>query len=243
MECLDTLINPKESWHCVEGGSDTITKKLLDNHPYTVRLSSPVKRVRRIQDGEIIVSVHRGRTLRAESFQAAIVSCPDAHRLLAGLQSTRSQYHAYISLLLSFRQRPLLAKFPKVNLVHGLYTDHPLGNYLEATKIPTGWTLRILAAHADRYLKLSNHELERRCRKAIRKLGISPDYEELHIRRWKHGLPCGGTTRKFDKVENGIYVCGDRYGAWPSMACAMVSGAWAADAVVTELNERPLSGQ
>ena len=106
---------------------------------------------------------------------------------------------------------------------------------IRQAKTSNGWTLRILAAHADRYLKLTNRELEHRCLTAFRQLGLTSDYEALHIQRWKHGLACGGTTRKFDKVENGIYVCGDPYGLWPSMACAMVSGAWAADAVVTEL--------
>lgn len=237
MECLDSLINPKESWHCVRGGSEIITRKLLNNYSYTVRVSSPVKRVRRIQDAEITVSIRHGRTLRIESFQAVIVSCPDAHRLVAGLQSARSQYHAYVSFLLSFTQRPSLIKFPSVDLIQGLYTDHPLINYLEAAKTQTGWTLRILAAHADGYLKLSKHALERRCLTVFRQLGLSSDYKALHIQRWKQGLACGGSSRKFDKVENGIYVCGERYGTWPSMACAMVSGAWAADAVIRELGQ------
>jgi predicted NAD/FAD-dependent oxidoreductase len=235
MECLDSLINPKESWHCIKGGSETIAKKLLNDHAYTVRLNSPVKTVRRTRNGEITVSVRHGRTLKTHSFQAVIMSCPDGHCLVTGLKSPQGHYHSYISFLFSFRQKPSLTHFQKVNLVDGLYTDHPLANYLEAAKTPTGWTLRILAAHADRYLKLGNHELEQRCLKAFRQLSLSPDYEALHIQRWKQGLACGGTARKFDKVERGIYVCGDRYGAWPSMACAMVSGAWAADAVVAEL--------
>lgn len=235
LECLDSLINPKESWYSVRGGSETITKQLLKDHAYTIRLNSQVTKIRRTRTGEIVVSVHHGRTASTHSFQAVIVACPDAHRLVAGLPSPRSHHHAYISFLVSFKQRPALTKFSQVDLTHGLYTDHPLANYLEATKTPRGWTLRILAAHADRHLKLSTRALEQRCLTVFRKLGLSPDYHDLHIQHWKHGLACGGTPKKFDKVENGIYVCGDRYGAWPSMACAMVSGAWAADAVVAEL--------
>jgi len=235
MECLDSLINPNESWHSVRGGSNTIAKKLLTDHAYTVRLSAPVRKVRRTRNGKITVSVRHGHMVRPHSFQAVIVSCPDAHRLVAELPSPRSHYHAYISFLFSFRQRPSLADFPQVDLTNGLYTDHPLANYLETAKTPQGWTLRVLAASADRYLTLRNHELKQRCLKVFRQLGLSPHYQGLHIRRWKHGLACGGTPRKFDKVEDGIYVCGDRYGLWPSMACAMVSGAWAADVVVTEL--------
>ncbi len=235
MECLDSLINLKESWHCVRGGSETIVRKLLADDAYTVHLNSLVKNVQRARNRRIAVSVYHGRRLKTHTFQSVIVSCPDAHRLVAELPSPRSHHHAYISFLFLFKQRPSLANFPHINLVHGLYTDHPLANYLEVAKTPSGWTVRILASSADRYLTLNNHELEQLCLTAFRQLGLSSDYERLHIQRWKHGLACGGTPRKFDREEKGIYVCGDRYGAWPSMACAMVSGAWAADAVVTEL--------
>ena len=206
MECLDSLINPEESWYCVRGGSNTITRKLLTDQAYTVRLNSEVKKVRRTRHDEITVSVRHSRRLKTHSFQAVIVTCPNAHRLVPSLKSTQSHHHAYISFLFSFRRRPSLANFPQVNLVHGIYTDHPLANYLEAAKTPTGWTLRILAAHADRYLKLGNHELEHRCLKAFRQLGLSSDYQELHIQRWKYGLACGGTPRKFDKVERNLCV-------------------------------------
>ena len=56
MECLDSLINPQESWHGIKGGSGMITRKLLNDHAYTVRLNSPVKTVRRTRNGEITVS-------------------------------------------------------------------------------------------------------------------------------------------------------------------------------------------
>src|SRR5262249_48630389 len=157
------LINPTESWYCVQGGSRTITKKLLKDHAYTIRLNSQVRKIRRTRNGEVAVRIRHGRMLKTHSFQAVILSCPDAHRLVAGLPSPQRHHHAYISFLCSFRQKPSLANFPQVDLTHGLYTDHPLANYLEATKSPSGWTLRILAAHADRYLKLSTRTLEQQC--------------------------------------------------------------------------------
>src|SRR5262249_55920278 len=99
LECLDSLINPEESWYCVRGGSETITQKLLTDHAYSVRFGSQARMVRRPRNGEIAVSVRHGRTVRTHSFQAAIVSCPDAHGLVAGLPYPRSHHHAYISFL------------------------------------------------------------------------------------------------------------------------------------------------
>jgi len=46
------------------------------------------------------------------------------------------------------------------------------------------------------------------------------------VKRWPHGLPCGGSGTLYDQVSDRppIYLAGDRFSDWPSMSGALESG-------------------
>ena len=143
-------------------------------------------------------------------------------------------------MLFEFGSKPSFAAFPKkIDLCDGLYTDDRLVNYLEAEDARKGkhrWVLRILIPYAERFHQWSNKVIEESCMKVLN--GLEPKVNPLgspSIKRWENGLPCGGIRRKYETVSEGIYLCGDRYGWWPSMAAAIVSGARAADAILADL--------
>jgi hypothetical protein len=137
---------------------------------------------------------------------------------------------------LEFDSKPSLQRKPKVDLCDGLYTDDRLVNYLEAERKKGRWVIRILSPNAEPFLDLPDEQIEKRCKEVLERLELKvmPGVV-LSIRRWELGLPCGGSSNKYERVSGRIYLCGDRYGRWPSMAAAIVSGATSADALVADL--------
>jgi predicted NAD/FAD-dependent oxidoreductase len=244
LECLRSAVNADETWYTIEGGSDTLIKKLSRSSAGNIQRDSTCLKVRKTRHNAIEVTYRNKTGKRKTMFQGVIISTPDGHNLVRQ-SSEPHRFHSYISILFSFKNKPRLRTNSGVDLQNGLYTDHPMINYLEAEKGKKGkhrWVLRILIPDAERFRDMEDEddikdeEIKCACLKVLEnelqieeKLVGSPSFK-----RWKHGLPCGGTSQKYEKVSEGICLCGDRFGRWPSMAAAIVSGAAAADAILTD---------
>lgn len=240
LDCLKSAVDAKEKWFTVKGGSGTLLKQLSASSASRIKRGSTCIKVRRKRHDTVEVT-YRGKTgVKKTNFQGVIISSPDGHDL-ARHSSEPRHFHSYISMLFKFASKPGLIG-QKVDLRDGLYTDHPLMNYLEAEDTRKGkhrWTLRILIPYGDRFCRLSDEEIEGKCMKVLvnrLQIKVKP-FGSPSIKRWVKGLPCGGTPRKYEKVSEGIYLCGDRYGRWPSMAAAIVSGARAAEAILDDLGQ------
>lgn len=198
-------------------------------------------KVKKIRHNTVEITYRDKTGVKKSNFQGVIISSPGSLGFAPSLP-VRRHFHSYISILFEFEKKPRIKNKPKVDLCDGLYTDDRLVNYLEVEDTKRNkrrWVLRILIPDAKKFIdnwpdeKIADH-----CEKILRKLDINVEpHPSPSIKPWKNGLPCGGTTSKYEKVSERIYLCGDRYGRWPSMAAAIVSGAWAADAVLNDLTQ------
>lgn len=240
LECLKSAVDAKEKWFTIKGGSNTLLKPLTPSSACRIKRGSTCLKVRKKRHNTVAVTYRDKMGVKKNNFQGVIISSPDGHDL-ARHPSEPRHFHSYISMLFKFARKPSLSE-QKVDLRDGLYTDHPLMNYLEAEDTRKGkhaWTLRILIPYAERFRQLSDEAIAGKCMKVlVNRLQISVQpFGSPSIKRWEKGLPCGGTPRKYEKASEGIYLCGDRYGRWPSMAAAIVSGARAAEAILDDLGQ------
>jgi protoporphyrinogen oxidase len=240
LDCLKSAVDAKEKWLTIKGGSGTLLRKLSSSSASGIKRGSTCLKVRKKRHNTVEVTYSDQTGVKKSNFQGVIISSPDGH-VLARHSSKPRHFHSYISMLFKFARKPGLIG-QKVDLRDGLYTDHPFMNYLEAEDTRKGkhrWTLRILIPHAERFRRLSDEEITCKCMKVLMNT-LQIKFEPFglpSIKRWVKGLPCGGTPRKYEKVSEGIYLCGDRYGRWPSIAAAIVSGARAAEAILDDIGQ------
>ncbi|WP_173045172.1 FAD-dependent oxidoreductase [Nitrospira sp. KM1] len=240
LECLASAVNANEKWFQIRGGSTALIDNL--SRPFHERIcwNSACTRVTTVSGDTVQVTYKNSRGLNRSYFDGAIVSSSDGDAL-TGQYTFRRHFHSYISMLFEFDAKPRLLKIPTADLCSGLYTDDRLVNYLELedTKRSTRrWVFRILIPDAGKFLRWSDKDLETRCVKTLMRLGLNgKPLNAPSVKRWANGLPCGGTRRSYDRVSEKVYLCGDRYGRWPSMAAAIVSGARAAEALLSELEK------
>ncbi|MDK2743760.1 MAG: NAD(P)-binding protein [Nitrospira sp. BO4] len=236
LECLASAVNAGEKWYIIRDGSERlitalsrpVAKSIQRKHDCLKIWKSPRKRV--------AVRYRTATGVHTSYFQGAIVASPNGDALV-GRRSAKRHFHSYLNILIGFHTKPTLTDNPHVDLGDGLYTDDPLLNYLEVERKKHTWVLRILTPDAQRFAQWRDSQIIERCKKVLTNLGVANKWVgSPSIRRWEYGLPCGGISKKFDKVSDGMYLCGDRYGRWPSMAGAIVSGARAADALLNDLD-------
>src|SRR5262249_16730569 len=141
--------------------------------------------------------------------------------------------HAYVSLLLEFRQRWWGRSLPELR--NGLYTDGPLNFVQEVPTFAKGChVIRILLPIAERWLSRGDRDLIAFCLRHLRLLSDEVKRpSSSSIKRWRYGLPCGGPARAYARVSARppIYMAGDRFAAWPSMSGALESGQRAGEAI------------
>jgi predicted NAD/FAD-dependent oxidoreductase len=240
LDCLASAVNAKEKWFTLSGGSDTLINQLSRSCPGIIYRNSTCTTLRKILNNAVEVTCRSKRRLNKHYFDGVLVSSAEGHKLIKQHTIPR-HFHSYISILFEFTDKPVFSAMPKADLANGLYTDDSVVNYLEAAdtkRKKRRWVLRILIPHAKQFLRWSDEQLEARCVKVLIKLGINgTPLSPPSIQRWENGLPCGGIRRSYDKVSERIYLCGDRYGRWPSMAAAIVSGARAAEALLSDLSQ------
>ena len=177
-------------------------------------------------------------------FDAVIITAPDGERLLRQRRlryQPIGHFHAYISVLLEYRQRWWARRLPELR--DGLYTDGPLNFVEEVPKTIRGrHVLRILLPNAERWLSRTDPDIEALSLCHLRQL--SKDAQRpirCSIKRWPHGLPCSGSTTLYDQVSErpAIYLAGDRFAEWPSMSSALKSGQRAAKKLACALRTAP----
>lgn len=240
LECLASAVNAKEKWFTLYGGSDTLISHLSKSCPGRIYRNSTCTSVRKVRHNAVQVSYRSKNGLNRCCFEGVVISSSQGHKLTKQHTIPR-HFHSYISILFEFAKKPAFLAMPKADLANGLYTDDRVVNYLEAEdtkRTNRRWVLRILIPDAKQFLQWSDEQLEARCMKVLMKLGMNgTPLNSPSIKRWENGLPCGGTRRSYDKVSERIYLCGDRYGRWPSMAAAIVSGARAAEVLLCDLDQ------
>lgn len=237
LQCLASTVDAKEEWLTVKKNTGTLIEALAASSAGRIKQGSTCLKVRKVGHQTVDVTYSNKTGIRKSAFEGVIISSPDGQSLIRS-RSNRRHYHSYISILLECSEKPTLQTKPKADLRDGLYTDDRLVNYLEASPTKKGrWVLRILVPNADELVHWSDKQIEGRCIKVLTRLKMNgKPHISPSIKRWKIGLPCGGTSCKYEEVSGRIYLCGDRYGRWPSMAAAIVSGATAADALLANLS-------
>lgn len=234
LDCLASAVTT-EKWFTVKGGSKQLIAALSQPINTEIKRGNYCLKVRKSRRNGVAVRHRTATGIRTSYFRGVIIASPNGNALIEH-KSTKRHFHSYISVLYNSLVKPTLSGNRHVSLCNGLYTDDPFVNYLELEFKEDRWVLRILAPNARRFEHWRDDQISNHCKKVLAKLGVPDDWAgPPSIRRWENGLPCGGTSKKFDKVSDGLYLCGDRYGRWPSMAVAIVSGARAADALLNDL--------
>jgi len=184
--------------------------------------------------GGVRVRWVEGGDRKAEKFYAVIIATPDGERL-AG-KPLRGHFHGYVNVLLAYRDQPRVKGAPDFDLVNGLYTDGPL-NYIQlADRARSPYGLRILIPNAGRMLRWEESDVVAFCVEHLKPIIINADQLcASSVKAWKFGLPCGGNNRSFQKVGSRVYLAGDRFGRWPSMDAAVMSGKSAANTALEQL--------
>lgn len=236
LECLASAVNGKEKWFIIRDGSERLIAALSKPVAKSIQRKHDCLKIRKSPRKGVAVRYRTATGVYTSYFQGAIVASPNGDALVGRPSATR-HFHSYLNILIGFHTKPTLAGNPHVDLCDGLYTDDPLLNYLEVEHKKHTWVLRILTPDAQRFAQWGDSQISERCREVLAKLGVANKWVgSPSIRRWENGLPCGGISKKFDTVSDGVYLCVDRYGRWPSMAGAIVSGARAADALLNDVD-------
>jgi hypothetical protein len=141
-----------------------------------------------------------------------------------------------VSVLLAYRDQPLVKGAPDFDLASGLYTDGPL-NYMQLTACSKPlYTLRILIPNAGRKLHWETSAVADFCIQHLQPIITNADkFCVPSVKAWKFGLPCGGSNKPFQQFGSRVYLAGDRFGQWPSMNAAAESGQQAAAALLKRL--------
>jgi monoamine oxidase len=236
-ECLETVCDGSEKWYRVAGGSSCLAEALKKASHARFAFQADCIRVRKSGDGPKISWKREGeRSTKTDVFQAVIITAPNGDDLLG--RRPKPCFHGYISVLLTFHRRPRVKATPRIDLRRGLYMDNPL-NYMQAQKVQGSWVVRVLIPQADDLMDCSDGAILHLCFYYLRQILDNPDdCVQRQVKRWERGLPCRGTGSHFEPIGQRIYLAGDRFSSWPSMAGAIVSGARAAEAVAKSLARR-----
>lgn len=228
LECLWSFLDDDE-WYRVHGGSKKIVDALVEQSRARVRVDAQVNGVSPMR-GRVLVRWTQNDNDKSEIFDAVIVVTPKGERLVG--EPLCRHFHGYLNILLEFTKQPRLKADPDFDLARGLYIDSSL-NYLELTRrSPGSYVLRILIPNAEKQLRWADRRIISLCTRQLRQILINADtMSTWSVKRWRFGLPCGGSKELFRKVSNHIYLAGDRFGKWPSMNSAIVSGLSAAGAL------------
>jgi phytoene dehydrogenase-like protein len=225
----------EDEWYRIRGGSEALVRALRRQSQAHVELGACVDEVVTVRGGVRIRWKQNGQE-KSGVFQAVIITTPDGERLLG--RRPQGCYHAYISVLLAYRKRPSVKGHPAVDLTKGLYTDGPL-NYQRLAAGPSPpYGLRILIPNAEAKLRWTKQRILDYCVSQLKPIIFSVEqYVDGSVAKWKFGLPCRGRKEPFLKVGRRIFLAGDRFGEWPSMATAVSSGCAAAQAVANGLRQ------
>jgi hypothetical protein len=231
---LGCLCNDR--WYRIHGGSQRLVSALFSNRQPSLKLRARVHSVRETRAGVTVRWIGpRGR--QQETFDGSIIATPNGERLAGS--KVRRHFHSYLNVLLKYRRAWWGEESQSVRraFATGFYTDGPLNYVQQAAKTgPGSRTLRILLPHADRQLGWSRRRIEETCVLHLRE--ISPLAERpirSLVTRWPEGLPCGGREEKRKQIGRRVHLAGDRFGEWPSMNAAIVSGRQVARLLSTRL--------
>jgi monoamine oxidase len=258
--CLESSISPKERWYRIRGGSRVLIEQLRGKSTVSVKQGTDCIAVEE-QKSCVRVRWEKDGCEKMANFDVAIITAPDGERLLGSENLVSSHeplahlrknkippspplqkwargnflsrhFHGYISVLLEYANPPKHAS----ELERGLYLRSPL-NYIKLTESTHGWVLRILIPNADRLMRYSDSQILKLANDDLNQiLAAGGQWRRYSIKKWRFGLPCGaGSGQHFHRVENRIYLAGDRFSRWPSMAGAIVSGSRVARAVANSI--------
>jgi protoporphyrinogen oxidase len=225
-----------DSWYRIHGGTERLAKILRAKSRMTLNLRTQVYAVRETGAGVTVRWIKGGRRYQA-GFDGAIIAAPEADRLVG--RKSRGHFHSYVSVLLQYRRPWWNEENPSLSrgFRTGFYTDGPLNYIQQAFRTPRGRrTLRILLPDAHRKLAWSDGRIRDFCAAALRNISsLAERPAHSRITRWRHGLPCGRRRDRAERVSGRVCLAGDRFGDWPSMNAAIVSGKHAARLVSAEL--------
>ena len=231
LDCLWSVL--KDEWYQVDGGSEKLVIALVQQSEGNLRMGTHVSGIDAVREGMQVRWVEGGDR-KVEKFHAVIIATPDGERL-AG-KPLRGHFHGYVNVLLAYRDQPRVKGAPDFDLVNGLYTDGPL-NYIQlADRARSPYGLRILIPNAGRKLHWETPAVVGFCIQHLQPIITNADkFCISSVKAWKFGLPCGGNNRSFQKVGSRVYLAGDRFGKWPSMDTAVMSGKSAANTALEQL--------
>ena len=220
LDCLWSILN--DMWHRIDGGSEHLVTALARRSRANLRLNAHVNGVGAVRDGARVRWKQSGGQ-ESDIFQTAIITTPNGERLLG--KPVRGHFHGYVSILLAYHDQPRVKGAPGFDLANGLYTDGPL-NYMQlATRSKPPYVLRILIPNAGEKLQWEASAVVAFCIQLLQPIIANADqFYVSSVKAWKHGLPCGGSKKSFQKVGSRVYLAGDRFGQWPSMDAAVASG-------------------
>ena len=235
LECLQSVVDKKEKWYRIKGGADTLVNALAQKLRGRILLvqNTQVSKVEPINDR---VKVHWRAKGRAASklFDTVIIATPNGQQLVG--MPPHTLFHAYISVLLRCRNVSWTTE-RDVDLRNGLYTLNPLGYIQEVPNNSASFrVIRVLIPNADLKLKWGKKQIETFCLFNLRKIGLIIDKPRCFFKKWLFGMPCGGQHKKYEQITPRLYLAGDRFGKWPSMNAAVVSGRKAARALAKALH-------
>jgi len=236
-----------DSWYRIRGGSGRLAKTLRARcrakGRMTLKLRTHVESVRE-SDGAVTVHWSKGGRRSQARFDGVIIATPKGETL-AGMRP-QGHFHSYVSVLLQYRRAWWKEENPSLRkgFVTGFYSDGPLNYVQQASRTPRGRrTLRILLPDADRERAWSNAQIRHMCFAGLRDISsLSEKPIRSRITRWPEGLPCVGREEQAGKekakpISKRVYLAGDRFGEWPSMNAAIVSGKQAARLLAPNLTK------
>lgn len=225
----------EDEWYRIRGGSEALVEALCQQSQAHVKLGARVDEVVTVRGGVRICWKQNGQK-KSGVFQAAIITTPDGERLLR--RRPQGCYHAYISVLLAYRRRPMVKGHPAVDLTKGLYTDGAL-NFIQLKNggdPPYG--LRILFPDAGPKLRWTKQKILAYSVAHLKPIIFGAEqYVDGFVVKWKFGLPCDGRKELFRKIGRRTFLAGDRFGEWSSMSAAVESGCAAAQAAANALRQ------
>jgi hypothetical protein len=171
----------------------------------------------------------------SQFFDGVIITSPNGECLL-GRHPIR--FHSYVSVLIPCARRPRVKGDNTHGLADAVYLNSPL-NFLQFRLEHK--TLRVLIPTAELILK--EHWSKETVVAFIKYFldqfvdDTNLDYRNASVEMWKYGLPLvqASTPNQFVKHAERIFLAGDRFSKWPSMAGAIVSGSRAAEAMQESL--------
>jgi len=157
----------------IAGGSEQLVQALRRAIPKARLITEARVTSMRAEGGLASVSWRQNGHQYRAAFGAVIITAPDGERLLRQRrlrQQPSGHFHAYISVLLEYRNRWWARSLPEFR--DGLYTDTDALNFVE--EVPTSargrHVLRILIPNAKRWLSWDDREIKALTLQHLRRL-------------------------------------------------------------------------